>query len=86
MCHQFMVMKVMMAMRYWLVYGYKRRDVCTLLELNNGYFSVSLSRLARVNQLFTMVFPYYTSGSRSYEGCINSVFGQNWVEVLSDVQ
>lgn len=75
-----------MAMRNYLIYRYNRRDVCNRCGLNNSYFSVSLSRLARVNQLNAMALPYYASGSRIDEDCLNSVFGRNRVEVLSDVR
>lgn len=44
-----------MAMKDLLVYEYKRRDVCTLLEFNNVFY-MSLSRLARVEQLIAMYF------------------------------
>lgn len=54
-CHQFTVMRVMMAMKDLLVYEYKRGDVCALLEFNNVFY-MNLSRLARAGQLIAMYF------------------------------
>ncbi|AUM10818.1 PapB/FocB family fimbrial expression transcriptional regulator [Escherichia coli] len=56
--------RVILAMRDYLVHGHSRKDVCNRYCLNNGYFSVSLSRLVRVNQLIISALHYYSYSGR----------------------
>ena len=58
--------KVMLAMRDYLVHGHSRRDVCNRYGLNNGYFSVSISRLIRINQLIIAALPYYPDSIKAF--------------------
>lgn len=47
------------ALKDYLVSGYSRKAVCERYGVNNGYFSTSLGRLHRINQMAWKLAPYY---------------------------
>lgn len=51
--------KVILALKDYLVDGRSRKYVCDSYKLNNGYFSVSLSRLTRISQIIARIVQYY---------------------------
>ncbi|HBC1707609.1 TPA: adhesin biosynthesis transcription regulatory family protein [Escherichia coli] len=51
--------KVILALRDYLVHGHSRKDVCERYGLNNGYFSISISRITRISRLIVNAIPYY---------------------------
>ncbi|EFN7977363.1 transcriptional regulator [Escherichia coli] len=51
--------KVILALKDYLVDGRSRKYVCDSYKLNNGYFSVSLSRLTRISQIIARIVRYY---------------------------
>lgn len=74
--------KVMLAMRDYLVHGHCRRDVCNRYGLNNGYFSVSISRLIRINQLIIAALPYYPDSIKIFGGegkYTRTILNKNWI-------
>ena len=51
--------KVICAMREHLVYGVSRKEVCAKYEVNNGYLSISISRLNYTHQIVRHMMQYY---------------------------
>ena len=51
--------KVVLAMRDYLVDGHSRKQICERYNMNNGYFSTTLNRIARINALVAHLAPYY---------------------------
>lgn len=51
--------RVFMALKEYLLDGYTRKDVCKRNNISQGYFSVSLSRIQRVNSIINLLVPYY---------------------------
>ncbi|HIE1977043.1 TPA: PapB/FocB family fimbrial expression transcriptional regulator [Escherichia coli] len=52
--------KVMFALRDYLVHGHSRKDICERYGLNNGYLSISISRITRISRLIYSAIPYYS--------------------------
>lgn len=51
--------RIIQALKDYLVFGYSRKVVCERYGVNNGYFSTSLGRLHRINQMAWKLAPYY---------------------------
>lgn len=51
--------KAILAMKEYLVDGVPRKEACAKYSLNNGYFSVTISKLIRVNDLAARLSIYY---------------------------
>lgn len=51
--------RIIQALKDYLVSGYSRKAVCERYGVNNGYFSTSLGRLHRINQMVWRLAPYY---------------------------
>ncbi|EOU3971286.1 TPA: adhesin biosynthesis transcription regulatory family protein [Salmonella enterica] len=52
--------KVICAMRDHLISGISRKEVCQKYSVNNGYLSISISRLNYVHQIVMNMVHYYT--------------------------
>lgn len=57
--------RVILAMKDYLVEGQSRRQVCEHYNMNNGYFSITLNRIVRINMLVSRLASYYSGSSLS---------------------
>jgi hypothetical protein len=60
--------KVILALRDYLVFGFTRKHVVERYGVNNGYFSLSLARLANVNKVVLKLIPYYQESHNKNQG------------------
>lgn len=51
--------KLIKALYDYLVVGSSRKFICEIYDVNNGYFSVTLRRIQRINQLVSKLTPFY---------------------------
>lgn len=51
--------RAILAMKEYLVDGVPRKEACIKYSLNNGYFSTTISKLIRVNDLAARLSFYY---------------------------
>ncbi|WP_349304593.1 PapB/FocB family fimbrial expression transcriptional regulator [Escherichia coli] len=65
--HPFVAKKVILAMRDYLVDGHSRKQICERYNMNNGYFSTTLNRIARINAMVVHLAPYYPEAPQAGE-------------------
>ncbi|HBA9300924.1 TPA: transcriptional regulator [Escherichia coli] len=51
--------KLIKALYDYLVLGSSRKAICETYDVNNGYFSTTLHRIQRVNQIVSELIPFY---------------------------
>lgn len=51
--------KLIKALYDYLVLGASRKVICETYGVNNGYFSTTLQRIQRVNQIVSKLTPFY---------------------------
>ncbi len=54
--------KVIMALEDFCVYGHDRKSVCARHNVSQGYFSISLRKLQKLNQAVADMLPFYIKG------------------------
>lgn len=58
--------KVIQALGDYLVYGYSRKEACVRHNVSLSYFSNSLKRLRKINQIVSFLVPYYINEKSSF--------------------
>lgn len=60
--------KVIRALRDFLVMGREKRDICESHNVSSSYFSVTLGRVSRVNNIVSELIPYYSNKNENSDG------------------
>ncbi|HFU3485662.1 adhesin biosynthesis transcription regulatory family protein [Escherichia coli] len=55
--------KVIYALEGYFVHGLSRKDVCKRYDVSQGYLSISLRKIERVNHVVSNLIPFYIKTS-----------------------